>query len=495
MRRRALIGTIATLGAVAVVGLFAALAVLFSSPLLHSPKRTTLPSSRTAMAMETATRSVDENTAAFHDIGDPVTATDADTDDNDRLVYTLENAHSSSFTIVRATGQLQVGLPLDYERKSTYTEKVIVTDRDGATDTITVTINVNNVEEDGKVTLSWTKPQENAQTTASLTDPDGSVSGITWKWERSAGKYKTGWSTISEATADTYTPVSDDVNKYLRVTASYTDGENSGKSAQVVTARWVRAEPTGSNAPVFDVNTSGGYGCDRSGFSDETADLCLYVPRNSPAGEDIYYPARIPYSYEHEVRYSLGGTDASLFGIDPVSGNLYTTKAHVYDDPPNDKFEITVIATNPSDETGDLSVVLKPSGGEGPPVVNGPSRITYPENGTWALAKYSATAANQGDGSRPITGWNIGVQTRSQGETRDGDFFDIDDDGVLTFIQPPDYENPGDDNGDRTYSFNLHVYDTQHRGRYFIWVSVTHSRVGLLKYKTAPKCSYQAHSV
>ena len=100
--------------------------------------------------------------------------------------------------------------------------------------------------------------------------------------------------------------------------------------------------------------------------------------------------------------------------------------------------------------------------GEVPPVVNGPSRITYPENGTWALAKYSATA-NQG-GSRPITGWNIGVQTRSQGETRDGDFFDIDDDGNLTFVQPPDYENPADDNGDNTYSFSLHVYDTNPSG-------------------------------
>ena len=395
MRRRALIGTIATLGAVAVVGLFAALAVLFSSSSSAFAQTNSAPEFQdgNGNAISETTRSVDENTASFSNIGTPVTATDSD---DTRLVYTLENARTSPFTIVRATGQLQVGLPLDYERKSTYTEKVIVTDRDGATDTITVTINVNNVEEDGKVTLSWTKPQENAQTTASLTDPDGSVSGITWKWERSAGKSKTGWSTISGATADTYTPVSDDVNKYLRVTASYTDGENSGKSAQVVTARWVRAEPTGSNAPVFNVNTSGGYGCDRDRFNGETADLCLHVPRNSPAGEDIYYPARIPYSYEHEVRYSLGGTDASLFGIDPVSGNLYTTEAHVYDDPSSGKFEITVTATNPSNETGDLSVVLKPSGGEGPPVVVGPSRITYPENGTWALAKYSATAANQG---------------------------------------------------------------------------------------------------
>ena len=70
-------------------------------------------------AISETTRSVDENTAVVSATSaTPVTATDADTDDNDRLVYTLENAHSSSFTIVRATGQLQVGLPLDYERKN-----------------------------------------------------------------------------------------------------------------------------------------------------------------------------------------------------------------------------------------------------------------------------------------------------------------------------------------------------------------------------------------
>ena len=61
---------------------------------------------------ETTTRNVDENSSAFHNIGSPVTATDSD---DNRLVYTLENARTSPFTIVRATARLQVGQPLDYE--------------------------------------------------------------------------------------------------------------------------------------------------------------------------------------------------------------------------------------------------------------------------------------------------------------------------------------------------------------------------------------------
>ena len=101
---------------------------------------------------ETGTRTVDENTPWYQNIGDPVVATDPD---DDKLTYSLENARTSPFTIDRFRGQLQTGAPLDYETQATYTAKVIAADRlepddpSRATDTITVTINVNNVDERG----------------------------------------------------------------------------------------------------------------------------------------------------------------------------------------------------------------------------------------------------------------------------------------------------------------------------------------------------------
>ena len=122
---------------------------------------------------------MDENSPSFHNIGDPVTATDSD---DNRLVYTLENARTSPFTIVRATGQLQVGQHLDYETTSSYMVKVIATDTSDAKDTIAVTITVNDVEEPGRVSLSWTRPQVDTALAATLTDPDGSISGTTWLW-------------------------------------------------------------------------------------------------------------------------------------------------------------------------------------------------------------------------------------------------------------------------------------------------------------------------
>ena len=198
---------------------------------------------------------MDENSPSFHNIGDPVTATDLD---DDRLVYTLENARTSPFTIVRATGQLQVGEPLDYETTISYTVKVIATDTSDAKDTIAVTITVNDLEEPGKVSLSWTRPQVSTALAATLTDPDGSISGTTWLWR---GLITGATGPISPGPRQPATHRSTRQGEYLQAKASYTDGEDSGKTAQAVSAMPVQAVPTDNEAPVFDLNTSGGYAC------------------------------------------------------------------------------------------------------------------------------------------------------------------------------------------------------------------------------------------
>ena len=405
---------------------------------------------------ETGTRTVDENTPWYQNIGDPVVATDPD---DDKLTYSLENARTSPFTIDRFTGQLQTGAPLDYETQATYTAKVIAADRlepddpSRATDTITVTINVNNVDEPGKVSLTWTRLQVGAEVEASLTDPDGNVSGVTWHWEKSSDR--SSWTAISTATQATYTPVEGDVNRYLRAVASYIDPLGAEKTAWSAAA-FVKPVPDPNQTPDFRVNTGGGYDCSQ----DETADVCLYINRHAPPGSEIHYPGYVYITDHDQVRYSIGGADAVKFRIGPLSGDLYTTDAHAYDNPGTDgKFEITITitATDPSGRSDSIDVALGPSGSAGSPTVRGPEEIRYPENGTWPLATYSATASNP---DRDIHGWIINVEPGGG----DGDSFDIDDDGVLTFTQPPDYEDPADENGDNTYSFTIVAYDTNPPG-------------------------------
>ena len=94
-------------------------------------------------ATEDGMRSVPENTIAGTDIGAPVMATDADT--GDTLMYTLGGADMASFAIDDTTGQLMTMAALDYETKDSYIVEVMADDGNGGTDTIEVTINVEDV--------------------------------------------------------------------------------------------------------------------------------------------------------------------------------------------------------------------------------------------------------------------------------------------------------------------------------------------------------------
>ena len=91
------------------------------------------------------TRSIAENTVAGTNIGSVIAATDADT--SDTLTYTLSGTDASAFTIVGTSGQLQTSDSLNYEVKSSYSVTVAVSDNRSGTDSIDVTININDVND------------------------------------------------------------------------------------------------------------------------------------------------------------------------------------------------------------------------------------------------------------------------------------------------------------------------------------------------------------
>ena len=204
-------------------------------------------------ASETATREVAENTAAGMNIGAPVTATDAD---SDTLIYTLGGTDAASFDIGSATGQLMTKEALDYETKSSYEVMVTATDPDSASDMITVTITVTNEEEMGEVTLSTMQTVVGTEITATLTDPDDSITGTTWQWAKASSRNGS-YSNIEDATSMSYTPVAGDIGSYLRATAMYTDGEDSDKSAMGDSDNMVTAEAGDTLVDRYDLNNNG----------------------------------------------------------------------------------------------------------------------------------------------------------------------------------------------------------------------------------------------
>ena len=204
------------------------------------------------------------------------------------------------------------------------------------TTAIEVTITVTNADEDGTVTLLPAQPQVGVVLTASLADPDGDVSDVTWKWESSSDG-QANWASISGATSATYAPEATDVGKYLQVNASYTDPEGSGKSASAVSANPVLALP--NTLPTF---------------SDST--VTRSVDENTAAGHAIGAPVTGTDTVGDTLTYSLGGDDAASFDIVGASGQLQTKAALDHETTPS--YSVIVTATDLSNATDTIAVTI-----------------------------------------------------------------------------------------------------------------------------------------
>ena len=92
-------------------------------------------------------RSVAENTRDGQPVSDPVGAMDGDVDSQDLLDYSLSGTDARYFGINRVTAQILTKEPLDFEADNSYTVTVKATDPSNLSATITVTINVTDVNE------------------------------------------------------------------------------------------------------------------------------------------------------------------------------------------------------------------------------------------------------------------------------------------------------------------------------------------------------------
>ena len=186
--------------------------------------------------------SVDENALEDTVVG-VAAAGDAD---GDSMTYSVSGTGAAKFNNVfnlnANTGEITVksDANIDYESSDkSYSVTVGVTDGEDATGaaeteptidaTVSVTINVNNVDDPGIITLSTTAPRVGSMLTASISDQDGTPMLTKAQWSR-APQADALFIDIDGANhhapqraESRYTPTAADQGKYLRVTLSYVE--------------------------------------------------------------------------------------------------------------------------------------------------------------------------------------------------------------------------------------------------------------------------------
>ena len=379
--------------------------------------------------------------------------------EGESVLWSLNGTDASDFTItggvLRFKSSPNFEAPRGGSDSNSNIYEVTVQASDGGTANAdkAVSIRVTNVEETGTVTLSTLQPQVDMAIMATLSDPDGPEGTVSWQWHRG--------NTLIGST-DSYTPVPGDVNSVLRVTAAYSDGEGSGKTAQEGSTNRVLATPQGNTAPVFpdEDDQQGGNQANRT------------VAENTPAGMDLGAP--IAASDPDVLTYTLSGTDMASFSIDRTDGQLMTKAKLDYEDDTNNdqEFMVTVTATDPSGESATVDVTIAVTNVNESPSVSGPASIDHMEGeanftldldlSTTGADEVTYTASDP-DAADELE-WSVSGDDASKfsitPETNDTmailAFKDGPGDG-----DGPNYESPGDSDGNNVYEVTVVVTDSR----------------------------------
>ena len=378
-------------------------------------------------------------------------ATDAD---GDNLTYSLSGTDAALFMINAATGEVRFKTAPDFENpgdvgtNNVYDIVVRASDGPNHTDQA-VAITVTNVNDN---TPSFTSPDsasvpENQRAdsvvyTAMATDADGdslrySLSGTDaalFTIDPATGEVR------FKAAPDFENPGDDDDNNIYDIIVTASDGDNSTNHDVAITVT-----NTNDNNPIFI-----------SGNSAEVAE--------NQRADSVVYTAQATDEDGDSLTYSLSGTDAALFMIDPATGEVRFRTAPDFEDPGDaggdNVYDITVTASDGDNSTNHAVAITVTNVNDNTPSFTSDASVSVAENQT---AAYTAVATDA-DGDALTYGLS----------GTDAAMFTIDPaTGEVRFIAPPDFEDPDDAGGNNVYDITVTASDGDNSTNHVVAITVT----------------------
>ncbi len=377
------------------------------------------------------------------------------------ITWSLAGADARFFTITRR-GEFSFApaSPPDFEARSDsdsdniYEVTIQVSDDSSPpnSQSLPVTVTVTDVNEGPEITSGGSRftVQENQDLSgASFTanDPEG---GAVTRW--SLGGRDGGDFTIDENGVLTFRnlpdyerPADSDRNNIYEVEVRPYDGRYYGSHHVTVTVTPINEAPE-----ITTTSTS------------------ATTMRHQENRTSRLYTYRATDPERRAVSWSVTGTHARFFTIDAQRGELYfsETSPPDYENPQGSgtgghEYQVTVQASDGS-LSGTLAVTVTiTDSNEGPEVTSGGDTFAVPENQELSGASFTASDPEGGE----VTRWSLGG--------RDGGDFTIDENGLMTFRNLPDYERPADSDRNNIYEVEVRPYDGRHYGSHQVTVIVT----------------------
>ena len=317
--------------------------------------RTRFANTRPRFSRDAYTLRVDENTPSGRSIGRPVAATD---DDGHVMTYTLEGVNKDLFSIESRSGHVRTRSSLDFEDRNSYSLTVRATDTEGGSAAVSVTVLVENEDE------SPSRP--GAPTVSGIAGSTNSVR-VTWAAPSNDGRppitdydvyYRKGsesfrfWRHDGTDTSTIIIELNAGTTYEVQVKAWNEEGE----SERSPSGRGSPNPDPANNAPRF----SGGA-------------RTFIIAENTTAGVNIGGPVTATDPDRDQLTYSLEGTDAASFYIDPSFGQMQTSAPLNHEEQASHSLTVKADDHRGGTDTVAVTITVTDQPGEAPETPDAPT--------------------------------------------------------------------------------------------------------------------------